>query len=135
MKKLILFAALAFGFSWNSQAQQKEITPAKVGVQYGKKVDNSNAITVDKLEKSLETSAKFTGKVTGKVVEVCKKKGCYLTLERTGDKEPVMVRFTDYSYFVPNDLIGKNVVLDGYAKVKEATNEITFVADGVLVVK
>lgn len=135
MKKLLLFVALACGISWNSQAQQKEITPAQVGIQYGKKVDKSNAITVDKLEKSLAKSSKYTGKVTGKVVEVCKKKGCYLTLERAGDKEPVMVRFTDYSYFVPADLIGKNVIVDGYAKVKEATNEITFVADGVLVVK
>lgn len=135
MKKLVLITALAFSISWNSQAQQKEITPAQVGVQYGKKIDKSNAITVDKLEKSLEKLPKFTGKVTGKVVQVCTKKGCFLTLQRNEEKEPLMVRFTDYSYFVPADLVGKNVVLDGYAKVKDATNEITFVADGVLVVK
>lgn len=135
MKKLLLLVALAFGISWNGQAQQKEITPAEIGVQYGKKVDKSNVITVDKLEKSLEKSPKFTGKVTGKVVQVCTKKGCFLTLQRTGEKEPITVRFTDYSYFVPADLVGKNVIVDGYAKVKDTTNEITFVADGVLVVK
>lgn len=135
MKKLVILLALAFGLSWNSQAQQKEITPAQVGVQYGKKVDKSNAITVDKLEKSLEKAPKYTGKVTGKVAQVCTKKGCFLTLERSGEKDPLMVRFTDYSYFVPADLVGKNVILEGYAKVKDATKEITFVADGVLVIK
>ncbi|MDH5828366.1 DUF4920 domain-containing protein [Sphingobacterium sp. SG20118] len=135
IKKIILLAALAFGISLPSEAQQKEITPAQIGVQYGKKVDKAGAITVEKLEKSLEKSPKFTGKVSGKVVQVCTKKGCFLTLQRTGEKDPLMVRFTDYSYFVPADLIGKNVVLDGYAKVKESTNEITFIADGVLVVK
>jgi len=71
-----------------------------------------------------------------------------------------MVRFTDYGYFVPQDLIGKTVVLEGKAKVKETTVEwqkhyaedmgkskeeiakinkprkdISLVADGVLVVK
>lgn len=135
MKKLILLAALAFSISLSAQAQTKEITPAQVGVQYGKKIDKSGAVSLDKLEKSLETTPKFTGKVTGKVIEVCKKKGCYLTLAREGDKEAITVRFTDYSYFVPTDLVGKNVVLEGYAKIKEPKKEITFVADGVLVVK
>lgn len=135
MKKLVLLFVLAFSISLSSQAQVKEITPAKVGVQYGKKIDKSGAITTAKLEKSLETAPKFTGKVTGKVLKVCTKKGCFLTLETADEKEPIMVRFTDYSYFVPTDLVGQQVVIEGYAKTKEATKDITFVADGVLVVK
>ena len=71
-----------------------------------------------------------------------------------------MVRFTDYGYFVPQDLVGKTVVVEGKAKVKETSvdwqkhyaedlgkskeeiekikepkRDISIVADGVLVVK
>ena len=91
---------------------------------------------------------------------VCKKKGCFLTLKREGEGEPIMVRFKDYGYFVPADLVGKTVVLQGNAKVKELSvkqlqhnaedagksaeeiakitepkTDINIVADGVLVIK
>ena len=148
-----------FAFVAISNAQSS-IQPAKAGVTYGKKVDKKGAISVKQLEKALEGKDTFNGKVEGEVVQVCTKKGCFLTLKREADKEPIMVRFTDYGYFVPQDLIGKTVVLEGKAKVKETTVEwqkhyaedmgkskeeiakinnprkdISLVADGVLVVK
>ena len=148
-----------FAFVAISNAQSS-IQPAKAGVTYGKKVDKKGAISVKQLEKALEGKDSFNGKVEGEVVQVCTKKGCFLTLKREADKEPIMVRFTDYGYFVPQDLIGKTVVLEGKAKVKETTVEwqkhyaedmgkskeeiakinnprkdISLVADGVLVVK
>ena len=148
-----------FAFITISNAQTA-IQPAKAGVNYGKKIDQKGAISVKQLEKALDSKDSFTGKIEGEVVQVCTKKGCFLTLKRDADKEPIMVRFTDYAYFVPQDLIGKTVVLDGKAKVKETTVEwqkhyaedmgkskeeiakidkprkdISLVADGVLVVK
>ncbi|MGV2481594.1 UNVERIFIED_CONTAM: DUF4920 domain-containing protein, partial [Salmonella enterica subsp. enterica serovar Weltevreden] len=83
---------------------QSSIQPAKAGVTYGKKVDKKGAISVKQLEKALEGKDTFNGKVEGEVVQVCTKKGCFLTLKREADKEPIMVRFTDYGYFVPQDL-------------------------------
>lgn len=159
MKKLITLLVCVFAFIGMSHAQSK-IQPAKVGVNYGKKIDKSGAVSVKKLESNLAKSKTFDGKIEGQVVQVCKKKGCFLTLKREGDQEPIMVRFTDYAYFVPEDLIGKTVVIEGKAKVKETTVEwqkhyaedmgkskeeiakinkpkqdISVVADGVLVVK
>lgn len=159
MKKLItIFFCIAVLTS--SVFAQQDIKPAKVGVNYGKAIDKSKAVTVKSLESSLKKSENFTGKIEGEVVQVCKKKGCFLTLKREGTGEPIMVRFTDYGYFVPEDLIGKTVVLEGKAKVKETSVEwlkhyaedkgeskeeiakikepkrdISIVADGVLVVK
>ena len=159
MKKLLgLFIAL-FTLVSVSNAQQA-IKPAKVGVTYGKEIDKKGALSVANLEKSLASKENFTGKIEGEVIQVCKKKGCFLTLKRAGDQEPIMVRFTDYAYFVPQDLVGKTVVIEGKAKVKETTVEwqkhyaedmgkskeeiakitkprkdISVVADGVLVVK
>src|SRR5690606_33649453 len=97
------------------------IQPAKTGTQYGKQIDAKGAISVSSLEKALEQNETFAGKVEGEVIQVCKKKGCFLTLKRAGDQEPIMVRFTDYAYFVPQDIIGKKVVLEGKAKVKETS--------------
>lgn len=160
MKKLVSAFVFLLALTTVASAQQKPITPAKAGVTYGKSIDKKNAISVKKLEDNLKKKESFTGKIEGEVVSVCKKKGCFLTLKREGNAEPIMVRFTDYGYFVPENLIGKTVVLEGKAKVKETSVEwlkhyaedegkskeeiakikepkrdISVVADGVLVVK
>jgi len=159
MKKVILFFVLAFGVSAQLYAQKKEIASAKPGVGYGKEIQANKAISIAKLEKELSTRSTFSGKIEGKVVEVCKKKGCFMTLQRDGE-EPIMVRFKDYGFFMPADIIGKTVVVEGVAKKKETSvaslqhaakdlgksqseiNQITqpkkdinIVADGVLVVR
>ncbi|MGJ1206378.1 DUF4920 domain-containing protein [Sphingobacterium lactis] len=159
MKKFIALFVAAFAFIAISNAQTS-IQPAKVGVSYGKRIDKSGAISVKQLEKALASKDNYTGKIEGEVIQVCKKKGCFITLKREGNQEPIMVRFTDYAYFLPQDITGKTVVLEGRAKVKETTVEwqkhyaedmgkskeeiakitkprkdISIVADGVLVVK
>lgn len=159
MKKLITICICLLTFVGVSSAQQN-ITPAKAGVTYGKSIDKKNAVNIKSLESSLTKNNTYNGKIEGEVIAVCKKKGCFLTLKREGTGEPIMVRFTDYGYFVPQDLVGKTVVVEGKAKVKETTVEwlkhyaedegkskeeiakikepkrdISIVADGVLVVK
>lgn len=160
MKNLFVLICSIFAFSLTGIAQQADIAPAKAGVQYGKKVDAQGAISVKALESVLTKSNDFTGKVEGEVVQVCKKKGCFITLKREGNVDPIMVRFTDYGYFMPQDIVGKTVVLEGKGKVKETTvaklqhdakdlgksekeiasikkpkRDITFIADGVVVVQ
>lgn len=51
-------------------------------------------------------------KVSGTVREVCQNKGCWLTLNADG-VDPVRVTFRDYGFFVPKDLAGHEVVLEG----------------------
>src|SRR3546814_9421266 len=63
----------------------------------------------------------YTGKVEGKVVEVCKKKGCFIRVQREGEGNPILVRFTDYGFFMPQDIVGKTVILEGQAKVREVS--------------
>lgn len=122
MKKLIALCSLC-GILLSVALAQQKITPAKAGVTYGKTVNKENAISVKTLENSFKKDSTFNGKIQGEVVEVCKKKGCFITLKREGDQEPIMVRFTDYAYFVPADIIGKTVVVEGKAKVKETSVE------------
>lgn len=159
MKHLITLFVALFACFTVSQAQSP-IAPAKAGVNYGKKINKTGAVSVQKLASSFDNNKAFNGKIEGEVIEVCKKKGCFLLLKREGEQDPIMVRFTDYAYFVPQDLVGKTVVVEGKAKVKETTvewqkhyaedrgkskeeiakinkpkQEISVVADGVLVVK
>ncbi|RYU91440.1 DUF4920 domain-containing protein [Mucilaginibacter terrigena] len=157
MKKLILFvmclgfSAIAFG--------QTAIKPAEAGVTYGKTVTADNALNTDALNTTLNTDSVYNGKVTGTVVEVCTKKGCFMKLQQANGA-PIMVQFTDYAYFMPQNIVGKTVVVEGKAKIKETSVErlkhyaadagkskeeiakinepkkdISIMADGVLVVK
>jgi hypothetical protein len=63
---------------------------------------------------------KYAGKISGKVVEVCQEKGCWMKLENSNG-EKLMVKFKDYGFFMPKDILGKQVVLDGEAVIKEVS--------------
>jgi len=160
MKKLTTIFILIFALVQLGEAQQADIPAAKPGIHYGDKIDKKNSIDVTQLQKEFDKKPNYQGKIEGEVVQVCKKKGCFLTLKIPGSVETVMVRFTDYGYFVPQDMVGKTVVVAGKAKVKESSvewqkhyaedlgkskeeiakittpkKEISIVADGVLVIK
>lgn len=52
-------------------------------------------------------------KVEGEVSEVCKKAGCWLKLA-TEDGQEIFIT-TNHDFFVPVDIVGKTVVVDGQA--------------------
>lgn len=152
----LLFICIISLLTVTSFAQPKS---AKAGVKYGAGTTEAGALEVNLLEEKLATAEKYTGKVKGTVVSVCEKKGCWMKLAQT-DGEGIMIRFKDYKFFMPADIIGKDVVLEGvgqktttsvemlkhYAedagkstaeieKIKEPKTEIEFIATGVLVMK
>lgn len=120
MKKIFFIAALFCGTA--VYAQQSAITPAAAGVTYGKAITADKAITLISLNQALATDTVYRGKVTGEVIEVCKKKGCFMKLKQA-DGNHVMVRFTDYAFFMPQNIVGKKVVVDGTAKATETSVE------------
>ena len=117
MKKLLLlvcaivFAAAGFA--------QDEPASATTGVTYGAGTTPDGSVPVTELDKKMVKN-KFEGKVTGKVVEVCQEKGCWMKIERPNG-EAMMVKFKDYGFFMPKDIVGKEVVIDGTASVKETS--------------
>jgi hypothetical protein len=116
-KTIVIFVFAMIGFTAKSQ-----ITPSASGVVYGKVSDEGKPVTVDKLEQNLKDN-KYEGKVSGKVVEVCRAEGCWLKLEKT-DGSAMMVKAKNHSFLVPVDLIGKSVVIEGEAEVKEVSEEL-----------
>ena len=97
----------------------QEPQPAEKGIVYGSSTTKDDAIHVDQVEKNIRNN-KYEGKLTGKVVEVCQEKGCWMKLEKANG-ERLMVKFKDYGFFMPKNIVGKEVVLDGEATVKEVS--------------
>jgi Domain of unknown function (DUF4920) len=114
--KYILFICVLL-CSLVTAAQQP--ASAEKGVTYGVGSSAEGAVQVNDLEKNLKNN-KFEGKVTGKVVEVCQEKGCWMKMERSNG-ENLMVKFKDYGFFMPKNIVGTEVVLDGEATVKEVS--------------
>jgi Domain of unknown function (DUF4920) len=127
------------------------------GSKYGATITKVGAIEVNTLEEKLVSSETYKGKVQGTVASVCEKKGCWMKLAQT-DGEGIMIRFKDYKFFMPLNIVGKDVVLQGEAKktitsvemlkhyaedggkskeeiekITEPKTEIEFIATGVLV--
>lgn len=89
------------------------------GKHYGITVSPENAVVYDDVMAKMTTTDSLPMKVTGKVKEVCQKKGCWMTLTSDKPGYPDMrVTFKDYAFFMPKNLSGKHVVVDGYAYVE-----------------
>lgn len=110
-------ALLAVALSTGAMAQSP--APAAKGVTYGIGTTAEGAIPVNDLFTKMNGDS-YTGKITGKVAEVCQEKGCWMKIERENG-EQLMVKFKDYGFFMPTDIVGKEVVLDGEAVVKEVS--------------
>ena len=115
-KALILCCVLFASLCLSAQDPQS----AAKGVTYGAGTSADGAIAASEVEGKVKSQDKFTGRVKGKVVSVCKEKGCWMKIE-TANGEPMMVKFKDYGFFMPKDIEGKEVVIDGEATVKETS--------------
>lgn len=110
-------ALLAISLATAATAQEPK--SAEKGVTYGAGTTAAGSISVNELDQNLKNN-KYEGKVSGKVVEVCQEKGCWMKIEKANG-EKVMVRFKDYGFFMPKNIVGKEVVLDGETVVKEVS--------------
>jgi len=81
---------------------------------YGEKTTADGAIPASSIAAKMKGLDSLAVKVTGTVTGVCQKKGCWLQID-IGKGKAMRVSFKDYAFFVPKDISGKTVVLDGYA--------------------
>ncbi len=167
MKKLLyLTAILAFVVSCKqtekaiSENTDETATTAETVSEneIGEKVNEASAISMAALSDLMgEKELAENVVVKGKVASVCKKKGCWMTIEKDNG-ETMRVTFKDYALFMPFDIPGKEVVVRGKAEknitpadelkhyaedagkskeeiaaITEGKADITFEADGVLI--
>ncbi|WP_020602134.1 DUF4920 domain-containing protein [Spirosoma spitsbergense] len=126
---------------------------------HGKKITEKGAIPAVQLPAKMANKTQMPAKVEGTVESVCKVKGCWMNV-KTADNQVMRVSFRDYGFFVPKDIVGKTVVMEGTAettttpvdelrhyaqdagkskaeieKITEPEKALSFVADGVIVKK
>jgi hypothetical protein len=153
----LTFLFLAFIIALNAcQAQKKDGD----GKHFGDKINDKGSIEYADLVKKMQTEESIETKVVGTVTGVCQAKGCWITLESPADptNTSMFVKFKDYAFFMPKDLAGKKVVMQGrafkeitpvdelrhyaedegktkeeIAKITEPKTELKFMASGVLI--
>ena len=81
---------------------------------FGANIEEGSIIENSKIQNLFLAKEKFNAKLKAKVTDVCQMKGCWMKLE-IGDEKDIMVNFKDYSFFVPKNIIGKEVIVSGEA--------------------
>ena len=105
MKSILLLLTTAI-FTISSYAQTGD---------FGAELSDAESIQAEQLEATLGDQKSVDVKVEGEIAEVCKMKGCWMTVT-TAEGETVRVTFKDYEFFVPKDAAGYKVVFEGEAK-------------------
>jgi hypothetical protein len=94
-------------------AQKVEVSEDGI---YGAGIKNERSADFKSLMAEMATKDTVETTFIATVSEVCQAKGCWMTLhdEQAGDVE-IMVRFKDYGFFVPKDIGGRQVIVEGKA--------------------
>jgi len=138
MKKLIVLLSIPlFLFACKSDtktekdavSENKDVTEVVVDEHkqypvYGKEFVHGNVLSKEEtisLFKNLKVGDTAFAKFETKVNEVCQTKGCWMRLD-LGDDE-VMVKFKDYGFFMPKNIAGKEVIVNGKAFISEVSVE------------
>ena len=104
MKKIkVLFGLFIISASLSGQTRS-----------FGEKIEEGSIIENSKIQNLFLAKEKFNAKLKAKVTDVCQMKGCWMKLE-IGEEKDIMVNFKDYSFFVPKNIIGKEVIVSGEA--------------------
>lgn len=126
MRKGLFVAMMFICYTTLVVAQKKEDAAfSSQYTSYGDKIEVNGAMSNHKMWEAyaaLKVTDTLVSKFTGRVVDVCKVKGCWMTLELENGQE-AMVRFKDYGFFMPVDVVGKKVVVNGLAFVEEMSVE------------
>lgn len=125
MYKLFLFFSLSiFLFACNAAPEGKTQLSAdgKVeAVSFGEEINKSDAISYEEMISKMTGADSLNTKVMGTVEGVCQAKGCWMNIVSDNPDQPSMfVKFKDYGFFMPKDIAGKRVIMEGYA-FKEVT--------------
>lgn len=118
MQKFILFLFLSVLFFLACNQNQTTVLhgPQKLkGQVYGDSITDQSIKDVILLSGIIEENSVQKLKVTGIVENVCSENGCWLSI-RVNNEQLLRVTFKDNAFFVPKNIIGKKVVVEGEAK-------------------
>lgn len=126
MKKIVSILAITLALvsckDNDKKPETQEIEKQEVNyTSVGMEINDADALPAARMAehyKAMKVGDTVNSKMIGKVEEVCQSKGCWMKVDLENG-EQVMVKFKDYAFFMPKDLAGKEVVLNGKAFVNE----------------
>jgi hypothetical protein len=157
---LVFFFVISNVLAQDSQSKKAQTTVESSALpSFGILIDQNHTISTTEMSEKYEAmkaTDTLKTKFVATVTEVCQSKGCWMKLALE-DGQETMVRFKDYGFFMPMDIKGKEVVVNGLAfvegmsvkdqrhyakdagkseaeiaKIKEVKKSLGFEADGVL---
>lgn len=123
MSRLTFFFILIISVLACKNQPQSDVTANGDGKHFGELITADDALDYDSFLAKMEGQDSLIVKITGKVGEVCQAKGCWMNVgsENNPDAESIFVQFKDYGFFMPKDLTGSVVVMEGKAYREETS--------------
>lgn len=90
---------------------------------FGKEIISDDAVDATYMAskyKTMQVGDTINLKMAAKVNSVCQAKGCWMRVNLEDGNE-VMVKFKDYGFFMPKDIAGKDVIINGNAFIEEVS--------------
>lgn len=129
MRLILLAIIVAFMLNSCKDKVEKQIKDENIEkveyASFGKTIIPDDAVASQSMAshyKNMIVGDSINSKMIARVTDVCQAKGCWMKLQLDDDHE-VMVRFKDYGFFVPKDITGKTVIINGLAYVDEMSVE------------
>ncbi|MES2811874.1 MAG: DUF4920 domain-containing protein [Bacteroidota bacterium] len=117
MKKVLILASLAFLIFSCKKSASVSKSDLEGFVAFGDTISPKNTITPEQMIKKYEALKEgdtVEVKFASKINSVCKKKGCWMNMALSNDKE-TFVKFKDYAFFVPKNADGSQAIVSGKA--------------------
>jgi hypothetical protein len=118
MKKINTYSFLLLLFISLTASAQKSVNTsdyASFGDKFSANKVSTNKEMLKKY-KSLKKGDTITVQFKSVIKEVCKKKGCWMSMDLTDSKES-FVRFKDYGFFVPLNADKQEAIVNGIAYI------------------
>lgn len=82
---------------------------------YGDDFDRSKIYSYEEFNTQISNKDSLVATITGTVESVCQTKGCWVNIVSTEnpEMESMFVKFKDYGFFLPKDLSGQEITLNG----------------------
>lgn len=128
MKNSLIILMLSLLFvsckSNEKEGENKELVKEEIAyASFGDKIDDVDALTTKKMTdtyKNMSVGDTINTKMMATVKKVCQAKGCWMTVNLENG-ETATVKFKDYGFFMPKNISGKDVVVNGKAYVSEVS--------------
>lgn len=100
-----------------TETVEANVKPQATYESFGEKILADQALTSQEMlekYKTLKPGDTIDVKFESTIKEVCKKKGCWMSME-LGDNQETFVKFKDYEFFVPKNADKSVAILSGKA--------------------